>query len=247
MKQDILPIYIGWDSREPVAFDVCAYSLWRRTSMALMVSPLKERALRAMKILWREPDALASTEFTYSRFLTPWLAWRAGFKDVWAIFCDCDFLFQADIAKLFDVLDNQFAVMVVKHDHRPPETTKMEGAIQHQYPRKNWSSFIAWNLGDPANACVVPALVNEWPAGDLHQFKWLPDAKIGALPEGWNWLEGHSHHGLQKHAIHYTRGGPWFKNWAGVSYAGLWETERRVMEAQLRPSFNGGLPRMEAG
>ena len=55
-------------------------------------------------------------------------------------------LFLDDPAKLFALADDQFAVMVVKHDHQPTETTKMDGQLQTVYARKNWSSVILWNL-----------------------------------------------------------------------------------------------------
>ena len=244
---DIAPIYIGWDSREAVAFDVCAYSLWRRTTVPLMIMPLRERDLRHMKIYWREHDPLASTEFTYTRFLTPWLARRAGFTD-WALFCDGDFLWLRDVQLLWDLFDPKYAVMCVKHDHVPAEAVKMDGAAQTVYPRKNWSSLMAFNLAHPAVKELTIDAVNTMTPAELHQFKWVPDDLIGALPESWNWLEGHSTLKHPPDAIHFTRGGPWFQQWQKVFGAKIWETERAIMDAQLksrRPSV-AGLPVMEA-
>lgn len=112
----------------------------------------------------------------------------------------------------------------------------MDGAAQTVYPRKNWSSLVLYNCGHPANRALTPALVNAESGAFLHRFQWLDDALIGALPETWNWLEGwcaEPADGLPK-AIHYTRGGPWFKEWQDVAHADLWLSERaRVELAEL--------------
>ena len=93
---DPFRVYIGWDQREPEAYDVAKFSLERRASIRVVVAPIKLDELRARGLYWREQDALASTEFTYSRFLTPALAGYRG----WALFCDCDFLWLSDLAGL---------------------------------------------------------------------------------------------------------------------------------------------------
>ena len=60
----------------------------------------------------------------------------------------------------------------------------------------------------------------------MHQFEWLNDTDIGYLPESWNWLEGWSKKtDTLPHAIHYTRGGPWFKLNHTIEYADLWLRE----------------------
>lgn len=243
----VLPIYIGWDSREPVAFDVCAYSLWRRTSIPLMISPLKLNALRHFKFVWREDDLQASTEFTFTRFLTPILARRSGLSG-WALFCDCDFLWLADVAELTRLFDPAVAVMVVKHEHRPTETVKMDGRRQAVYPRKNWSSLVAFNLDHESNKRLSLEAVNNQEPSWLHQFCWLRDDEIGALPEAWNWLEGHSPPNIEPKAVHFTRGGPWFPNWRNVAHADDWNLELSILTAQLRPALplRNGLPVSEA-
>ena len=93
---DPFRIYIGWDRREPEAYEVAKFSLERRASIPVAVTPIKLDELRAQGLYRRDADPLASTEFTYSRFLTPALA---GFRG-WALFCDCDFLWLGDIAGL---------------------------------------------------------------------------------------------------------------------------------------------------
>lgn len=199
-------IFIGWDSTEALAFDVCQHSLVTNTHEACVVRPLNQRALKAMGLYWRVPDPLASTEFTYTRFLVPALCDWNG----WALFADCDILFRADVSELFELADERFAVMVVKHDHKPTSTTKMGQAIQSAYPRKNWSSVMLWNCGHPANRRLKPSLVNSQTGAYLHRFQWLEDAQIGALPLAWNYLVGWNTREQcpEPKAAHFTEGIP---------------------------------------
>ena len=219
-----LRVFVGWDSREDIAFQVCRSSLERHASQPVEVVPLKQAELRARGLYLRASDPLASTEFTYTRFLVPALTDFVG----WALFCDCDFLWQADVAALFALADERYAVMCVKHDHRPPETSKMDGRVQTLYPRKNWSSLVLYNCGHRANRALTLEVANREPGSFLHQFHWLSDDLIGALPGTWNWLEGWDAKPAQgvPNAIHYTRGGPWFDNWRHVEYADFWLAER---------------------
>ncbi len=216
-------VFVGWDPTEAIAYDVCRYSINARASVPVEVRPIKLSELRAQGLYYRTGDPLASTEFTYSRFLTPYLSGYEG----WTLFCDCDFLWLADIAELIELADDRYAVMCVPHDHRPEENTKMEGAVQTRYPRKNWSSMVMYNCGHSANQVLTAEVVNRETGAYLHRFQWLEDHMIGSLPETWNWLEGWSDKPDAGHpnVIHYTRGGPWFENWRDVEYADLWLAE----------------------
>jgi lipopolysaccharide biosynthesis glycosyltransferase len=222
-------IFIGWDAREPEAYEVARFSLQRHASHPVEVTPIKLDELRARGLYRREDDPLASTQFTYSRFLTPVLA---GFEG-WALFCDCDFLWLGDVAELFQFNDENKALYCVQHDYRPRETTKMDGKVQTVYPRKNWSSLMLFNCNHPAVRKLTPELVNNQTGAFLHRLQWLEDDAIGALPEEWNWLEGWSQRpaaGTPK-AVHFTRGGPWFKEWRKVDYADLWLAELATLKA----------------
>ncbi len=234
-RHDVLKIFIGWDSREEVAYEVCITSLRRHSTRSLEITPLKQEELRRRGLYSRSKDPLASTEFTYTRFLTPFLSGYRG----WVLFVDCDFLFTADIAGLFAMVDERYAVMCVQHDHRPPERTKMDGVVQTVYPRKNWSSLVLWNCAHFANRILTPDVVNGKTGAFLHRFQWLKDSEIGVLPETWNWLEGWSKvvAGEVPKAIHFTRGGPWFKNWRDVTFADLWYAERDQLAQQSSPAY----------
>ena len=216
--------FIGYDSKEDIAYRVCKQSLLKKSTIDINVLALKLYELISKGYYKRSIDPLASTEFTYSRFLVPSLM---NFKG-WAVFCDCDFLFFKDVAELFNSLSDNKAVYCVQHDYTPKEKHKMDGKIQTIYPRKNWSSFIVYNCEHPSNKKLTPQLVNSESGAFLHQFKWLKDSEIGALDERWNWLEGWTsrHNTNSPYAVHYTRGGPWFLEWQDVEFAKEWINER---------------------
>ena len=87
-----LNFFIGYDSKEDIAYRVCKYSLLKRTNADVNVMSLKLDELIAKNLYTRSIDPLASTQFTYSRFLVPKLTNYKG----WAVFCDCDFIFLGD-------------------------------------------------------------------------------------------------------------------------------------------------------
>ena len=147
MNIDNLDFFIGYDSKEDIAYRVCKYSILKYTSLNVKIRSLKLYELIAKNMYTRSVDPLASTEFTYSRFLIPALMNYNG----WAIFCDCDFLFFNDIKNLIKELDTTKAVFCVQHDYTPKEKHKMDGQKQTIYPRKNWSSFIVYNCNHPSN------------------------------------------------------------------------------------------------
>ena len=219
-----LNIYVGYDSKEDIAYRVCKHSILKRSSANVKIRSLKLYELIANKLYNRAIDPLASTEFTYSRFLVPTLN---NFKG-WAVFCDCDFLFFEDVVKILDNIDESKAVYCVQHDYTPKEKHKMDGQKQTIYPRKNWSSFILFNCSHPSNKRLSVDLVNSETGSFLHQFKWLKDYEIGSLDERWNWLEGWTskHNNKKPFAVHYTRGGPWFEEWQDVEFANEWIEER---------------------
>jgi lipopolysaccharide biosynthesis glycosyltransferase len=233
-----LRIFIGWDNREPEAYDVAEFSLTRRASIPVSITPIKQEELRSKKLYWRERDRLASTEFTYTRFLTPYLA---GYKG-WALFFDCDFLWLGDVAGLLEYTkESSKAVYCVQHDYQPEETVKMDGAVQTKYPRKNWSSLMLFNCDHEAVKNLTPEIVNQETGAYLHRMQWVADQDIGALPTEWNWLEGwydKPTSGTPK-AVHFTRGGPWFPEWQDVEYGDLWLAEYEAMlKAQKAAAHN---------
>ncbi|OUV79012.1 MAG: glycosyltransferase [Rickettsiales bacterium TMED131] len=219
-----MKVFVGYDTREDIAYQVCKHSIESKQSDA-SVRPLKQQELRDAGWYTRGIDKLASTEFTFTRFLIPELC---NFKG-WALFMDCDMILKTDIKELFDQADNQYAVMCVQHDYSPSATTKMDGQQQTVYPRKNWSSVMLFNCGHKSNQTLTQDLVNnpEITGAYLHRFSWLKDKEVGELSPEWNWLVGHYKEpkdGTPK-LIHYTEGGPWFENYRNCEYHQDWKDE----------------------
>ena len=217
-----LKIFVGWDSREDIAYQVAKASIERTTTANVEVLPLKQKALKKSGHYWRDVDKLASTEFTFTRFLIPELMEYDG----WALFIDCDFVFLDDVQKLFNQADARYAVMCAHHDYTPKPGVKMDGQQQTVYPRKNWSSMMLINCGHPSNKQLTKELVNrsDITGAYLHRFSWLKDTEIGTLSHEWNWLVGWYKQPVngRPRALHYTEGGPWFPQYEDCEYAIEW-------------------------
>ena len=220
----MIRVFIGFDPRETVAYNVLAFSIQRRASQPVSVTPLMLSQLGG--ILSRERHPLQSTDFSFSRFLTPYLSDYTG----WSIFMDCDMLVLDDIATLWNLRDERYAVMVVKHHHVPRETVKFLGEPQTKYEKKNWSSVMLFN--NARCRALTPEYVNTASGLELHQFKWLDSEDlIGSLPGRWNHLVGYNPPRADAALVHYTLGGPYFDEFAGCEYGDAWREERQAMLA----------------
>lgn len=226
-------VFVGYDAREDIAWEVCRHSILRHAASEIAIFPLRQPTLRELGLYTRPQDGPASTEFSLTRFLTPYLA----HADDWSLFVDCDVLFTADLNALFDSLDPSKAVYVVQHDYVPANAVKMDGKDQSVYPRKNWSSFMVFNGRHPAVKALTPAVVNNATPAFLHRLGWIEDdSLIGSLDRKWNFLVGeYATTEATPAAIHFTNGGPWFQEWVNVDYGDLWLAERdRVLAARTK-------------
>ena len=149
-----------------------------------------------------------------------------GYRDTFSVFCDCDFLFQADVMNLILMIDKAKAISVCMHPpYVPHSLIKMDGIPQHPMKRKNWASLIVFNNNHPSNKRLTVDYVNNvMPGRRLHHFDWLEDNEIGSIPLEWNTLDNY-YHLSEPQAIHYTDGGPWFQNYKHTMYSQQWWTE----------------------
>ena len=210
--------FIGYDSNETVAYHVLAHSILRHASVPVSVTPLKLSQLP----MTRERTPTQSTEFSFSRFLVPWLCGYDG----QAIFMDCDMLCRVDIAGLNG--ESRKAVSVVKHDYQPRPEDKFLGQRQSIYAKKNWSSVMVFDN----NLCraLTPEYVNSASGLELHQFKWLPsDAWIGALTPEWNHLVSEYAPNPTAKIAHFTRGTPCFAKYSECEFSDEWYAEKDRM------------------
>ena len=220
----MIPVFIGFDTREAVAFSVLSYSIQRHASEPVAITPVMLSQLEG--VFSREKHPLQSTQFSFSRFLTPYLSGYEG----WSLFMDCDMLMREDVAALWALRDERYAVMAVKHVHLPRETEKFLGMPQSKYEKKNWSSVMLFN--NARCTALTPEYVSTASGLELHQFKWLESEQaIGALPSRWNHLVGYDAPRPDAALVHYTLGGPYFSDYAGCEYADEWREEKNRMLA----------------
>lgn len=200
-----LQIYIGYDHRQAVSYNVLQFSILRRTSKPVNISPLLLPTLPITR--------QGLTPFTFSRFLVPWLNGYQG----WAIFMDIDYLCLTDIADLFALCDDRYAVMVSRN------VKKFE-----------WASMILFNCAHPSNRILTPDYVqdpNQCRAP--HGMDWLPDELVGDLPRAWNHLVGYDPPRPDAKLVHYTQGMPIFEETTGSEYAEAWKAEHQAANQTL--------------
>ena len=220
MKNSKNIIYIGYTSGQEIIYDVAKFSIMKFTKDVECI-PIVQSQLREKGFYYREKDKLGTTEFSITRFLVPFLAKYKG----WVLYCDNDVLALDDINNLFNLKNDKYAVMCVKHDYKPSNSKKLDNKDQTIYPRKNWSSVVLWNCSHPKNKFITPKLVNEVSPTFLHRFMWLDDDEIGSFGNEWNWLVGwykEPKDGKPK-LLHFTEGGPYFKNYSDTEYSNFWK------------------------
>jgi lipopolysaccharide biosynthesis glycosyltransferase len=218
-----LKIFIGYDSREKIAFHVLSQSIIENSSIPVVITPIKLENFR--KFYKRKKGLKDSTEFSISRFLTPYLSNYEGYS----LFLDCDFIVKGDIAKLIKIVskDKNKALWCVKHKHNPNETIKFLGEKQLKYNRKNWSSFVIYN--NKKCKILTPKFIEKANGLFLHQFQWTSDKSIGSLPKSWNVLVGYDKIPKNFKALHYTEGGPYFEKYRNSLGSKYWYYYRKLI------------------
>ena len=216
-----LAIYIGYDPQEVLAYHVLVQSILTHASGPVSITPLVQGSLRQAGLYTRERGKTESTEFSLTRFLVPSLC---GYGD-YAIFMDCDMLCQGDVYELVKLAkaDELRAVWCAKHDYTPSTMLKMQHQSQTMYPRKNWSSVMVFRN----KFCdrLTPAYVNTASGLDLHRMVWAgAEQNIGTLPLEWNWLVGEYAPNPDAKLLHYTLGGPWFRDYQFCDHHREWFT-----------------------
>ena len=231
-----LVVFLGYDSREDVAWRVANHSLHRHASRSLHTEALRQDILRAQGLYYRPTDPGASTEFSLTRFLAPALSEGQP----WTLFMDSDMVLTGDIYRVFDHIgDGGKAVYVVKHRYSPQQHTKKGSFANTPYPRKNWSSLMLFNNKHPAVKCLSPEVVNTASPAFLHRFEWLSDDDIGTLPIEFNFLVGdYAMPASLPLVLHFTNGGPWLLEYKDSDYAQLWRDEHKNYEESLERNLN---------
>lgn len=141
------------------------------------------------------------TEFTYSRFLVPWLC---GFQGR-AVFMDADMVVVGDIADLFA----QGGMNAV--------------SVMQEQKRFEWASMMLFNCG----ACLRlrPEFVED-EKNKLFDFEWAPS--VGSITSEWNHCVGYAEP-AEAALYHFTQGLPCFHETAGLPEDQFWHQERAAL------------------
>lgn len=195
-----LRVFIGYDHRQAISYNVAQFSIISQSSKPVAITPLVLPQLPLQR--------QGLTPFTYSRFLVPYLCNYEG----WALFMDSDMLLNADIAELFALADDKYAVMVAK-----------------ELERFEWASVMLFNCAK----CKM--LTPEFVQSDakIMSLEWLKDEEIGALPKEWNHLVGYDAPKPNPKLIHYTQGIPAFLETKSSEHADKWSTVQKAMNGTV--------------
>lgn len=225
MSNEPVRIFIGYDYAESSAFYTLIHSILRHSTVPVEIHPLVLPHM--MNAGFTRKREVQSTDFSFTRYMVPYLCNYKG----WALFMDCDMLITEDIRKLWELRNDKYTVMVVKHWQDPLEKVKMLGHVQTNYRRKNWTSFMLINC-ERCTELTIDA-VNTREASYLRELNWVDAKDIGDLPETWNHLSGYEDvRGVPAELpcnIHYTLGGPWWEQYRDCMYATLWLKEKEDM------------------
>jgi len=210
----MIQVFIGFDEGEKAAYHVLAESIRKFSSVPVSITPL---SLNNLPQFTREKQSNQSTDFAFSRFLVPYLSNYKG----WSIFMDCDMMVRSDIAELYGYATYKYSVMCCQHNYTPKQDIKFRGAKNQAFPKKNWSSVMLFHNSQCTK--LTPEYVNTASGLELHQFKWLErEHMVGELPFEWNWLVGEYDYDKYAKNVHWTLGGPWYKEFKDQDYADEW-------------------------
>jgi len=216
-----IQIIMGDDSRQPLGKFVFQQSVLNHTNEPIDFLILDERQLIQKGLIPKQWDPKQMSPFGRSRWLTPYLS---GYKG-WTLFVDgTDMILRDDILKLWQLRDERYSVMVVKHSNLQQEHSNYDRKIS-PYDKFNWSSVMLFN--NKKCKQLTPEYVLNAPYLDLHQFKWLKsDNEIGSLPVDWNHLVGFYDYNSNAKLIHWTKGSPVAgKEFQNVDYVEDWYKE----------------------
>jgi len=192
----LLHIFVGVDVRQPIAYTVLQSSIIARASQPVAITPL---LIDQLPITRR-----GLTDFTYTRYLPPWLM---GYKGT-ALFLDADMVVQGDISDLFALADTEYAVQVVKSKDR-----------------FEWPSLMLFNC--EKCTALTPEFIEQ---GNPQNLSW---GAVGELPKEWNHCVGYDEPNPDAQLIHYTMGIPAFPEVAHLEHTDTWRQELKAANSTV--------------
>lgn len=186
-----LKVFIGYDPRQNVAWQVLAHSIWKYASKPVDIVRLQLEHLVPFK-------RVGLTNFTYSRFLVPYLCDYRGM----AIFLDSDFLCRADIHELAELCRDQ-----AEQVHVVPHAKRFERPSVMVFHNSSCRILTPEYVGNESNNPIML----EW-------------AKyVGDLPKEWNHLVGYDAPNPDAKLVHFTQGIPCWPETNTCEYADEWQ------------------------
>lgn len=201
-------IFIGYDKRQPLAYNVCRSSIERRASERVRIEPLM--------IDWLPMKRRGLTDFTFTRYMVPYLCQYAGD----AMFLDPDMIVLDDIFKVFEHYDSRNAVSVVKNPLKfewpsmmifnnslckelTPEYIEKNSPQKLEWADKigelptEWNHLVGYDKPNPDAKIVhftkgIPC----WPETNFGEFaqEWCDEANYANSTVTWDELMGGSVH-----------------------------------------------------
>ncbi len=192
-------VFIGRDPRKPLDANVLANSIVEHASLPVSITML---SLKTLPIKRR-----GLTEFTFSRFLVPYLCDYDGY----ALFLDADMVVTGDLVDLFRV---------------PKATdTKQVYVNQNQKPFE-WASAMLFDCA--MCKILTPSYIDD-NRNALFDFKWCESGGVGSFPEEWNWCVPYSGNNDNAKLYHYTQGTPNWKETRGHLEDKHWNAAYKAM------------------
>jgi hypothetical protein len=190
-----MKVFIGTDKRQPVAYTVCRSSIERHAKKRVEIEPLN--------LKWLPITRQGLTEFTFSRYMVPWLC---GYRGL-ALFMDADMIARADVNELEEITDPRMAVSVV------------QGKLRFE-----WPSLMLFRCDNLACVSLTPEYVGH-EVTKPQTFEWCPKDRLGALPAEWNHCVGYDEPNPNAKVVHFTAGIPCFPETKDCEFADEWAAE----------------------
>lgn len=192
-------VFIGRDPRKPLDANVLANSIVEHSSVPVSITML---SLKTLPIKRR-----GLTEFTFSRFLVPYLCDYEGL----ALFLDADMVVTGDLKELFQV--------------PKPGDTKQVYVNQNQKPFE-WASAMLFDC----SLCQIltPSFIDNQ-ANAMFDFKWAEKGGVGSFPEEWNWCVPYSGTNDNAKLYHFTQGTPNWRETRGKPEDKHWNDAYKAM------------------
>jgi len=193
-------VFVGYDPRQPVAFQVLCHSIWKRASRPVSITRLQLSQLPLKRV--------GLTEFTYSRYLVPHLCGYGGS----GLFLDADMLVLGDVCELDDFARSLTYDLTI--NQKPLSVCVVKGEQRFEWPSLMWFNNSMCTKLTPEYIETQKPQTFEWATGG-----------VGELPREWNHCVGYDKPRKDAKLVHFTQGIPCWPETQGCEYADEWLRE----------------------